>query len=523
MNHRSQTLLQQRGGIQTYLVDDEGTRYIKKVLVPPFTSEDMEALETEARALQNLDHPAIPRVDVTIEGNFSLRREYREGKSLSDYVKEGRLFSQEEAKDIAIQVLDALAYVHGRGIIHRDMKPSNLIYESEKRAVCVVDFGLAKLYAFAGSTSSNSGGTFSHTAPEQYYGKAYFSSDIFGLGSTLVEILTGKTLEHYLINDNIAEGFDLSSLLIAPRLKEILQRMVDVNPRKRYQSAAELKEILEGDLVSTTPVSLESSTVLPIFGSLDELFATTLRQWKEAESGFYDAQGLEANLKQLLDKRGYEFIREKDNKSFYVRGKDKRENAAIDVVIRNKKENKLWALKLKRKDLFEKLCEHSEMYLGHVGTSRIEHSSQPQELGNVWKNAVDKTPEHHALLTKYASANYENNDARFIKSMLSGAISFLTGGYIILDSILSILSPKMNDLSLLERMMKYPVTGTICGLALLSFIPIVRSYNKNKVSDEKIQLEYEQLLSSGQIEQWTPYEGKILSGTEAITYIGCVR
>ncbi len=522
------TLLQQRGGIQTYLIERDGTQYIRKVLAHSSTLVDLKALETEAQALQNLDHPSIPKFgSVTSNGVIALEREYRSGKSLCDHLKEGRLFSQDEAKYIGAEVLDALAYVHDKGIIHRDVKPSNIIYDESTNLVSLVDFGFAKLYALGGSTSSDAAGTFSHTAPEQFFNKVYPSSDIFALGSTLVEILTGKTLDHYLIDDNLAEGFDLSPLQIDPRFKERLQRMVDVNPKKRYQSAKELKELFQTThelTAGTAPTHLTNHLVPAATASLPpqsltELCARTIEQWEEKEKGFNDTVELRQNLTQLLQRAGYEMMREREynhhNFQFHVKGKQRSIDQPIEVVIKKEQNEQVYALRLKRKDLFEKLYNNMEIYLGFE--TKVWDSDHTK-ANSLWQAASVKTPEQYAQLQEFEKKRHDY----FENGFGCTGMSLITG---ILSSIPGIVA-YVTDRNLMEIASNSPIVTSLCAAGSLFTIGLltygIKNFRRGNALEKQFQQDNQKLLTSDQLEEWKPYEGSILTGVDAIRYIGQV-
>ncbi len=530
------TLLQQRGGIATYLVERDGIQYVRKVLAHSSTLVDLKALETEAQVLQNLDHPSIPKFSsITSNGVIALEREYCAGKSLSDHLKEGRLFSQDEAKYIGAEVLDALAYAHEKGIIHRDIKPGNIIYDESANKVSLVDFGFAKLYAFGGSTSSDAAGTFSHTAPEQFFNKVYPSSDIFGLGSTLIEILTGKTLDNYLLNDNLAEGFDLSSLQIEPRFKERLQRMVEVNPKKRYQSAKELKELLKTrkEIIpaGTVDFVLASPGTSVPSASLTELCARTIEKWEDKQQGFNDTVELEQNLTQLLQRAGYEMMREKTYGTqlfqFHVKGKQRSIDQSIEIIIKNQAKMEIYALRLKRKDLFEKLYESMEIYLG-LRQNVSDDKGFGDDANSFWHAASVKTPEQYAQLQEYTQKSkeyFENGFPSIFLSLFPGIFSFFPG-MIAYEPYYFHHSSETVGQKLMNMVSDSPIATTFCTLGILGTVSLlaygIENIRRGNALDKQFQREQPKLLASDQIEQWKPYEGTILIGVDAIKYISQV-
>ena len=190
------------GSIEAYLIEEDNQKYFQKVVVNPNT-RDVQQIETEIIALQNLDHPSIPKlISYSLNGKVEIVREYKDGKALSEFLSTGTVFGREEVVDIALKSLDALGYLHNKGILHRDVKPSNLIYDQNKD-LFLVDLGIAKLRYFSGTTTTTVGGSFPYMAPEQYNGKSSPSSDIYSLGATLIELLTGKTIDNYIRGNSI--------------------------------------------------------------------------------------------------------------------------------------------------------------------------------------------------------------------------------------------------------------------------------------------------------------------------------
>lgn len=158
----------------------------------------LELFEREARVLAELNHPAIPQyvdyfqVDTADNRLFYIAQEIAEGTSLADLVTSGERFSEAETKRIATEVLKVLQYLHGLNppIIHRDIKPQNIVRGHEGR-IYLVDFGAVQtVYREATAFGSTVVGTYGYMAPEQFRGQAYPATDLYGLGATLLHLLT---------------------------------------------------------------------------------------------------------------------------------------------------------------------------------------------------------------------------------------------------------------------------------------------------------------------------------------------
>jgi serine/threonine protein kinase len=216
----------------------------------------------EADVLARLDHPGIARF-LSLEqvhGVDLLVMEYLPGQTVYDHVAElhqqGRQLSWRQAAAWAVEVLDALEHAHERGVVHRDVKPANLMVEEGTGQVKLLDLGLAKATA-PGNTLTMHGrplGTQEYMPPEQWSsaGGVGPAADVYGLGGALVCMLTGQPPF-----PNCAE-LTASWLAhsTAPRpsvrrqrpdvpaeLDALIQRMMDVDPARRG-SPRELKELL---------------------------------------------------------------------------------------------------------------------------------------------------------------------------------------------------------------------------------------------------------------------------------------
>jgi serine/threonine protein kinase len=192
------------GNRQTWLAFDEqsGKRVIVKALLFARDEQiwqEQRLIEREAQTLASISHPAIPRFceqfDFTeSEGIYTcLVLEYIPGESLAQLVKRDGSLNTEQVKQLAIQVLTVLEALHTLAppVVHRDLKPDNLILREEDGKVCLVDFGSVQNQFEVGRTMTVVG-TYGYMAPEQFAGLSNPTSDLYGLGATMLFALSGQ-------------------------------------------------------------------------------------------------------------------------------------------------------------------------------------------------------------------------------------------------------------------------------------------------------------------------------------------
>lgn len=200
--YRILSILGQGGSGITYGAEDAKTGHyvaLKELSLKGLSDwKKLELFEREAQVLESLDHPAIPRyldyfqVDTAYNRYFYIVQELAPGKSLAELVTAGQRFSEADVRYIAIEILQVLQYLHSLNppIIHRDIKPQNIIC-SEEGHIFLVDFGAVQtVYQNTIAFGSTVVGTFGYMAPEQFRGKAYPTTDLYGLGATLLTLLT---------------------------------------------------------------------------------------------------------------------------------------------------------------------------------------------------------------------------------------------------------------------------------------------------------------------------------------------
>lgn len=257
-----------------------------KVLKPEFRKDRgfISKFRVEAQSAAGLAHPNIVNVyDVGEDNGISfIVMELVEGITLKEYIeKKGRL-AVREATSIAIQVSMGLQAAHNNGIVHRDVKPQNIIISTDGK-VKVTDFGIARV-ATSNTISSNVMGSVHYSSPEQARGGySDYKSDIYSLGITMYEMLTG----HVPFDGDTTVAIALKHLqeeMQSPRkyvpdlpksTVQIIYKCTQKSPDRRYNDMEELigdlKESLvnpEGDFVRIAPLDSHAHTVIV---SKDEL------------------------------------------------------------------------------------------------------------------------------------------------------------------------------------------------------------------------------------------------------------
>ena len=274
--YRLQSLLGRGGTAEVWRAEDEAlARDVALKLVTVPTDESAARAGEEARLLARLSHPGlVPVYDAGSDerGRPWVVMELVEGETLADTLKRGPLTSQRAAA-VGRSIAEALAYVHGQGLLHRDVKPANILVGNDGR-VRLTDFGIARLVDAARVTSTGMMvGTASYLAPEQVAGEPVGPpADVYALGLVLLECLTGQR-EYAGSTVEVA----LARLHRPPQVPTtlpagwpgLLQAMTARDPAARptpAQAAADLGQVLAGGEATTVLAAapaVERTTALP--------------------------------------------------------------------------------------------------------------------------------------------------------------------------------------------------------------------------------------------------------------------
>src|SRR6266566_333681 len=264
---------------------------------PGETKDFLRRFSREARVLAQLDHPNIlPVYDYgEQDGQAYLVMPYMSGGSLKDMLKVRHVLPPTEAIHLTTETLNALQYAHERGLIHRDIKPGNMLFKSDGKLM-LCDFGLVKVisperenkspFETASETGPAITGTPEYMPPEQIHGQPSPASDIYAVGVVLYEMLTGvrpftaNSVMSVLMKQISEQPRPLRQINpgISPQLESAVLRALDKDPSRRYQRPIDFLQALRraempggtvGSVTAmpTTPTDWSSSPAKEMPGS----------------------------------------------------------------------------------------------------------------------------------------------------------------------------------------------------------------------------------------------------------------
>jgi eukaryotic-like serine/threonine-protein kinase len=239
------------GGFGTvYLAED--TWIDKKVAlkVPHKQSVDFGEHLREPRLLASLSHPNIVTI-LTAEKQdnvFFIVMEYVQGETLESVIARDGALELSRALDYTCQICNAIDYAHRQSVLHRDLRPSNVLV-SESGLLKVADFGTSRILEIAAHGTTVIGSP-PYMAPEQFQGKAVFASDLYSLGITMFQMLTGE-LPYDTPTPSDLDRLMRGELVSSPRLKnpkipkaisDVIMKALAPEIHQRYQRAGEVLE-----------------------------------------------------------------------------------------------------------------------------------------------------------------------------------------------------------------------------------------------------------------------------------------
>jgi serine/threonine-protein kinase len=262
-------------------------RIVAIKVLPRRLSENQEFVDRfyrEGKAAAKLNHPNIAQAyDVGEAGGYHyFVMEYVEGHMLYDELAEGKVFGEDEALEIILQVARALEHAHSQGLIHRDVKPKNIMITAQ-RQVKLVDMGLARNVtdsAIARAEAGKAFGTPYYISPEQIRGEVDidFRADVYSLGATLYHMVTGKVpfdaesptaVMHKHLKEPLIPPDHLNTKLSAG-LGEVVEVMMAKDRKRRYASTNDLLTDLESIAAGDPPLQARRGLETEVLTGLAE-------------------------------------------------------------------------------------------------------------------------------------------------------------------------------------------------------------------------------------------------------------
>jgi serine/threonine protein kinase len=248
------------------------TVVLKETIIPIFADsavrrKALERFEKEAKLLKSLKYDGIVSLlDYFVEDHRAyLVLEHIDGSTLRELIQRDGPLTEDQVKDIALQMCDILTFLHTHSVVHRDFTPENLILNSKGR-LKLIDFNVA--HQVQSGATGTIVGKHAYLPPEQFRGKATTQSDLYALGATLFFLLTGSDPEPISQSSPIAKTSQISA-----HLDQIVRHATTLQLNKRYQTAGEIaSEILSSE---------DKGTILIAATKEGETLSTNVREKAE--------------------------------------------------------------------------------------------------------------------------------------------------------------------------------------------------------------------------------------------------
>jgi serine/threonine-protein kinase len=247
-----------------FLAEDTWIHKKVAIKVPHKQNVDFTEMLKEPRLLASMNHPNIVTV-ITAEKQdnvFFIVMEYVTGQTLEQVILREGALDLSRALDFSCQICNAVDHAHSVGVLHRDLRPGNMLV-SDSGMLKVTDFGTSRFLEIAAHGTTVIGSP-PYMAPEQFYGKAVFASDVYSVGVTMYQMLTGG-LPYATPAPTDLERLIRGELVTPPRVKngkipkavnDIVLKALAADVTQRYQRASDLlTDLLAGTSVSRRPVA----------------------------------------------------------------------------------------------------------------------------------------------------------------------------------------------------------------------------------------------------------------------------
>ena len=279
-----------------------------KVSDPAALTRARQRFEQEAKALAKLgNHAQIPMLldYFELDGEFYLVQEFIRGTTLAKEVRRKGTFSESEIRQFLWEFLPLLHYIHEQRVIHRDIKPTNILRCRDDNRLVLIDFGAVK--ETLGQPGDSSGrpsttqfiGTVGFAPPEQLASRPIYGSDLYALGMTCLYLLSGESpleLDYEFMSGEVQWR---DRIQVSDALARVLNKLLKMNPRDRFKSATdvlkalqlepyfhELSECLNNIQARPTPAPLPDSGLADSSGYTPPLLkrAAEIRRWRERQN-----------------------------------------------------------------------------------------------------------------------------------------------------------------------------------------------------------------------------------------------
>ncbi len=210
--------------------------------------------EQEVSVLYHLgEHPQIPSLIAHFEenGEFYLVQEYVAGNTFAQELEHGKIYNHSEVIEITTQLLDILSFVHSRKVIHRDVKPANLINQASDGKIVLIDFGAVKQVRNQVSNphqpthNTIAIGSDGYMPFEQLGGQPKFSSDVYAVGMFAIQLLTQTHPTQFNQNQRTGEWVWQHKASVNPHFAEVLNQMIRYDYRQRFANASDASDALK--------------------------------------------------------------------------------------------------------------------------------------------------------------------------------------------------------------------------------------------------------------------------------------
>ncbi|MBD2019105.1 protein kinase [Leptolyngbya sp. FACHB-36] len=270
---------------ETFLAEDthlpSRRRCVIKRLIPVSNSPQLaqqvhQRFEREAVILEQLgEHPQIPDLYAYFEstGQYYLVQEWIDGVTLTQQVQATGVLPEATVRSILVSLLPVLEFVHSRQMVHRDIKPDNIILRSRDQQPVLIDFGAVK--EAMGTVVNSQGhaantvviGTPGYMPGEQAGGRPTYSSDLYALGLTAIFLLTGKSPEALQTDPHTSELlWRQAAPTVSPQLAMVLDRSIRLHPSQRFYNAQEMLHALQFNApqsAASVPSTIPTVAVAP--------------------------------------------------------------------------------------------------------------------------------------------------------------------------------------------------------------------------------------------------------------------